>query len=708
LVTRGRRPEGAKRPRDKPPPMPSAPTTSLPYPTTPRVDQTDDYFGTVVADPYRWLEDVDSTQSRAWIAEQNALTASVLATVPQRDAIHARLTQLWDYERRSVPERAGELYAYYRNTGLQNQTVLWVTRDLAEPGRVLLDPNTLSEDGTVALSIASFSEDGSRLAYGISSSGSDWVEWRVRDVATGADLPDIVRWSKFSGASWRRDGSGFYYSRYDEPAAETRFKDATYFHKVYFHRLGTPQSTDVLVYERPDHKDWSLNAHTTEDGRYLLIDSTRGSDPNNRLFLQDLSTGGPVVELLAEGDARYSYLANDGPTFYLCTTKDAPRARVIAFDVREHSVREIVAESADALNDVSFFGDRIVASYLRDALAYVAVYRLDGALVGEVALPGLGTVTGFGGKRAAQETFYAYTSYTEPITIYRYDIATAESTRVFAPRLAYDAMALTSEQVFFTSKDGTRIPMIVTSKKGTPRDGSAPVILYGYGGFDISLTPAFSSAAIVWLEMGGVYAVANLRGGGEYGEAWHLAGTRRRRQNVFDDFIAAAEYLIDERWTTTPKLAIHGGSNGGLLVGACMTQRPELFGAALPAVGVMDMLRFPCFTIGWAWTSDYGSPDDPDDARTLLSYSPYHNLHEGTHYPPTFVTTADHDDRVFPAHSFKFAAALQHAQGGSAPVLLRVETKAGHGLGKPTSKVIDEVADRYAFLVKTLGFEPSA
>ena len=708
MVTRGRRPEGAKRPRDKPPPMPSAPTTSLPYPTTPRVDQTDDYFGTVVADPYRWLEDVDSTQSRAWIAEQNALTASVLATVPQRDAIHARLTQLWDYERRSVPERAGELYAYYRNTGLQNQTVLWVTRDLAEPGRVLLDPNTLSEDGTVALSIASFSEDGSRLAYGISSSGSDWVEWRVRDVATGADLPDIVRWSKFSGASWRRDGSGFYYSRYDEPAAETRFKDATYFHKVYFHRLGTPQSTDVLVYERPDHKDWSLNAHTTEDGRYLLIDSTRGSDPNNRLFLQDLSTGGPVVELLAEGDARYSYLANDGPTFYLCTTKDAPRARVIAFDVREHSVREIVAESADALNDVSFFGDRIVASYLRDALAYVAVYRLDGALVGEVALPGLGTVTGFGGKRAAQETFYAYTSYTEPITIYRYDIATAESTRVFAPRLAYDAMALTSEQVFFTSKDGTRIPMIVTSKKGTPRDGSAPVILYGYGGFDISLTPAFSSAAIVWLEMGGVYAVANLRGGGEYGEAWHLAGTRRRRQNVFDDFIAAAEYLIDERWTTTPKLAIHGGSNGGLLVGACMTQRPELFGAALPAVGVMDMLRFPCFTIGWAWTSDYGSPDDPDDARTLLSYSPYHNLHEGTHYPPTFVTTADHDDRVFPAHSFKFAAALQHAQGGSAPVLLRVETKAGHGLGKPTSKVIDEVADRYAFLVKTLGFEPSA
>ncbi|MDB5094479.1 MAG: prolyl endopeptidase [Candidatus Eremiobacteraeota bacterium] len=686
--------------------MPSAPTTPLLYPVAPRVDQTDDYFGTTVADPYRWLEDVDSPQSQAWIEQQNALTESVLATVPQRDAIHARLTQLWDYERRSVPERAGELYAYYRNTGLQNQAVLWVTRDLAQPGRVLLDPNTFSEDGTVALSSAAFSEDGARLAYGVSSSGSDWIEWRVRDVVTGADLPDIVRWSKFSGAAWRRDGSGFYYSRYDEPAAETQFKDATYFHKVFFHRLGTPQSTDVLVYERPDHKDWSLNALTTEDGRYLVIDSSRGSDPYNRLFIQDLSTGGPVIELLADGDARYSYLANDGPTFYLYTTKDAPRARVIAIDVRDRSVREVVAESADALNDVAFFGDRIVASYLRDALAYVAVYGLDGVQAGEVALPGLGTVTGFGGKRAARETFYGYTSYTEPSSIYRYDVATGESTRIFVPRLDYDANALTSEQVFFTSKDGTRVPMIVTSKKGTPRDGSAPAILYGYGGFDISLTPAFSSAAIVWLEMGGIYAVANLRGGGEYGEEWHLAGMRQQRQNVFDDFIAAAEYLIDERWTSTPKLAIHGGSNGGLLVGACMTQRPELYGAALPAVGVLDMLRFPRFTIGWAWTSDYGSPDDPDDARTLLSYSPYHNLREGTHYPPTLVTTADHDDRVFPAHSFKFAAALQHAQGASAPVLLRVETKAGHGMGKPTSKVIDEVADRYAFLVKTLDIEP--
>jgi prolyl oligopeptidase len=686
--------------------MPSA-STALPYPDAPRVGQTDDYFGTNVADPYRWLEDVDSPPTRTWIEEQNALTESVLAAVPARAAIRRRLTQLWDYERRSVPERAGDLYAYYRNTGLQNQAVLWVTRELAELGRALLDPNTFSPDGTVALTSAAFSDDGTRLAYSVSASGSDWQEWRVRDVATRQDLPDIVRWSKFSSAAWRRDGSGFYYSRYDEPVAATQFKDATYDHKVYFHRLGTPQSTDLLVYERPDHKDWNLNGYATEDGRYLLIEASRGTDPDNRVFVRDLAAGGAVVELLPDGDAHYSYLANDGETFYFLTTKDAPRARIVAVDLHDRALREIVAESADVLDGAAFFGDRIVASYLRDALAYVAVYALDGTQLDEMVLPGLGSVAGFGGKRTARETFYSYTSYTEPTTTYRYDVASGRSERVFAPRLAYDPAAFTSEQVFYSSKDGTRVPMIVTAKKGTPRDGSAPAILYGYGGFDIALTPAFSSAVIVWLEMGGVYAVANVRGGGEYGEAWHLAGVKHERQNVFDDFIAAAEYLIAQRWTASAKLAIHGASNGGLLVGACMTQRPELFGAALPAVGVLDMLRFPRWTIGWAWTSDYGSPDDPGDVPVLLAYSPYHNLREGTSYPPTLVTTADHDDRVFPAHSFKFSAALQHAQGGEAPVLLRVETKAGHGVGKPTSKVIDEVADRYAFLVQMLDFEPS-
>jgi prolyl oligopeptidase len=683
--------------------MSPAATMPLPYPDAPRVDQIDDYFGTRVADPYRWLEEVDSPQTQRWIAEENALTESVLATVARREAIRARLTEVWNYERRGVPEQVGEQYAYFRNTGLQNQAVLWVTRDLAEPGRVLLDPNTFSVDGTVALSSSEFSADGSLLAYSVSSSGSDWQEWHVRDVATGTDRPDLVRWSKFSGAAWKRDGSGFYYSRYDEPAPDSKFKDTNYFHKLYFHRLGTPQSTDVLVYERPDHKDWNFAAITTEDGRYVILDISRGTAPENAIFVKDLSSDGAVVELLPDADARYVYLANDGTTFYFLTTKDAPRARIVAIGLHDRTPREIVAQTTDALDGAAFFGDRIVATYLRDALARIVVYALDGRLESEVALPGLGSVAGFTGKRSARETFYSYTSYTEPTSIYRYDVASGLSTRVFAPQIRFGASTFTSEQVFYTSKDGTRVPMIVSAKNGTPRDGSAPTILYGYGGFDISLTPAFSSAVLVWLEMGGVYAVANLRGGGEYGQAWHRDGIKDRKQNVFDDFIAAAEYLVEQKWTSPPKLAIHGGSNGGLLVGACMVQRPELFGAALPAVAVMDMLRFQHFTIGWAWTSDYGSSDDATDVATLLAYSPYHNLREGEHYPATLITTGDHDDRVFPAHSFKFAAALQHAQGGTAPILLRIETKTGHGAGKPTAKLIDEVADRYAFLVKTLG-----
>jgi len=685
--------------------MPPAATKPLPYPDAPREDQIDDYFGTLVADPYRWLEDVDSPRTRRWIDEENALTESVLATVPQRAAIRARLTEVWNYERWGVPERAGALYAYFRNTGLQNQAVLYVTRDLAEPGRVLLDPNTFSPDGTVALSTTAFSDDGMRLAYSISSSGSDWQEWHVRDVFTGQDLPDIVRWSKFSGAAWKRDGSGFYYSRYDEPSSRSKFKEANYYHKLYFHRLGTPQSTDLLVYERSDQKEWNFAAHTTEDGQYLVIDAGRGSAPENGIFVKDLVVDGPVVELIPDGDARYNLLGNDGPTFYLLTTKDAARSRIVALDLHERVLREIVPETDDRLDTATIFRDRIVASYLRDARAEVVVYSLSGAMESTVALPGLGSVVGFGGKRTDRETFYAYTSYTDPTAIYRYDVAGDRSERVFAPQIRMDKSALESTQVFYRSKDGTRVPMMLTAKKGTPRDGSAPTILYGYGGFDISLTPAFSSAVLVWLEMGGIFAVANVRGGGEYGEAWHRAGMKERKQNVFDDFIAAAEFLIAEKWTSPAKLAIQGGSNGGLLVGACMTQRPELFGAVLPAVAVMDMLRFQRFTIGWAWTSDYGSADDADEFRTLLAYSPYHNLRPGTAYPATFITTADHDDRVFPAHSFKFAAALQYAQGGDAPILLQVETKAGHGAGKPTDKLIDEVVDRYAFLVRVLGIE---
>ncbi len=683
----------------------SSARTRLAYPQPPQSDQVDTYFGARVPDPYRPLEDVDAPETRAWIEAENGLTESFISTIPERAAIRSRLTELWNYERRSVPERVGDRYAYYRNTGLQNQAVLYITHDLAEPGRVLLDPNVLSEDGTVALSGAEFSDDGRRLAYSISSSGSDWQEWHVRDVQTGADLPDIVRWSKFSGAAWRRDGSGFYYSRYDKPDPESQYKDANYFHKLYFHRLGTPQSADVLVYERPDHKDWNINAITTEDGRYLIIDASRGTDSENRVFVVDLQGSHEVIPLLPDADAHWQYLANDGTIFYFLTTHEAPRGRIVALDLHERTRRELVAQTDDVLDGAAIFGDRIVAPYLHDAHARVVMYGLDGRAQGEIPLPGLGSVGGFTGKRAATETFYSYTSYTEPTSIYRLDLRTRTSTRVFTPQLAFDRDAFVSEQVFYTSKDGTRIPLILTYRKGTPRDGTAPTILYGYGGFDISLTPAFSTSVLVWLERGGIYAVANLRGGGEYGETWHQAGMKEKKQNVFDDFIAAAEYLIAERWTSTPKLAIHGGSNGGLLVGACMTQRPELFGAALPAVGVMDMLRFQHFTIGWAWTSDYGSSDDPEQFRTLLAYSPLHAIHAGVSYPATLITTGDHDDRVFPAHSFKFAAALQAAQAGDAPILLRVETKAGHGAGKPTTKVIEEIGDRYAFLVRVLGMQ---
>jgi prolyl oligopeptidase len=671
------------------------------------VDQIDEYGGGIrVADPYRWLEDVDSPQTQAWIAEENALTQAFLEDVPGRERIRTRLTELWNYERRSVPERVGAQYAWFRNTGLQNQPVLYVTRDLAEPGRVLLDPNTLSADGTVALSGASFSEDGTRLAYSISSSGSDWQEWRVRDVMTGQDLPDLVRWAKFSAASWKRDGSGFWYARYDEPNADAQFKDATYYHKVYFHRIGTPQSTDVLVYDRPDHKDWTFHPIATEDGRYLMISAARGTEPETRIFVVDLHAAGPVIALLPDADARWYYVANDGTRFYFLTSKDAPRGRVVSVDLHTHELVEIVPQTTDVIQNAAFFGDRVITMRLRDAVTHVCVHRIDGTPLGEVDVPGLGTADGFGGKRTDRETFYSFTSYTQPAAIYRYDVVTGLSTRVFAPHVRFDPDAFVSEQVFYTSKDGTRVPMILTRRRDAPRDGQTPTILYGYGGFDVSLTPAFSTAVLVWLELGGLFAVANLRGGGEYGEAWHQAGVREHKQNVFDDFFAGAEYLIAEKWTATPKLAIHGASNGGLLVGACLTQRPELFGAALPAVGVLDMLRYQRFTIGWAWASDYGTSDDPEDVRTLLAYSPYHNVRVGKHYPAVLVTTGDHDDRVFPAHSLKFAAALQYAQGGDAPILLRVDTKSGHGAGKPTAKIIDEVTDRYTFLVATLRMSP--
>jgi prolyl oligopeptidase len=675
---------------------------TLNYPPAPRGDVVDDYHGTAVADPYRWLEDPDAPDVRAWIDAEVTLTDTFMNAIPARDGIRKRISELWNYERFGLPRHVGDTFVYSKNSGLQNQSVVYVAPSLDATPRVLLDPNTLSADGTVALSGMSFSDDGRYVAYGTSASGSDWTTWNVRDVASGADLDDRVEWSKFSGASWALDGSGFYYSRYAAPDATTQFKGGNYDHKLYFHRIGTPQSDDALIYERPDHPDWNINGYITDDGRWLIISASQGTDPNNRVFIRDLSVpDSAIVDLQTDGDASYSVIGNDGATFYMLTTNAAPRGRVVSVAAHAPALVEIVAES-DPLESASLFGDQLILEYLHDAHAVVRRFRLTGESLGDLALPGLGTASGFGGKQTDTETFYAYTSYTTPSSIYRLDIASGASSLVFAPKVPFDPDAFASEQLFYTSKDGTRIPMIVTRKKTTARDPAMPMILYGYGGFNISLTPAFSPATLAWLEMGGAFAVANLRGGGEYGEAWHLGGTKANKQNVFDDFIAAAEYLIAERYTSTPKLAIFGGSNGGLLVGACMTQRPDLFGAAIPAVGVLDMLRFQKFTIGWAWTSDYGSADDADAFPYLYAYSPLHNLHAGTAYPPTLIVTADHDDRVYPAHSFKFAAALQAAQGGAAPVLIRIETKAGHGAGKPTGKVIDEAADRFAFLVKVL------
>jgi prolyl oligopeptidase len=681
----------------------------LEYPDSPRGDQVDVLHGVPVPDPYRWLEDIDSERVQAWIAAQNRLTSGYLGKSPARERINERITELWDYEKYGVPFERGGRYFFTCNDGLQNQSVLYWMDSFGDEPKVLLDPNDLSADGTIALIDYDVSKDGRLLAYGLSTSGSDWQEWYVREVDSGRDLEDHLQWVKFSTATWSADGQGFYYSRYDQPEEGAQYKGANYYQKLYYHCIGTSQAEDELIYERPDHKEWGFGGHVSDDGRYLIISVWMGTHRENGVFYLDLEAeGGEVVELLKEFDAAYLFVGNDGPIFYFMTDLNAPLSRVIAIDVdrpwrQDWSV--IVPESADALQSISLFGDRFVASYLHDAHSRVRVLDMVGKLVREVDLPGIGTVDGFRGQRKDLETFYLFTGFTTPGTVYHYDLETGLSSVFREPVVGFDADLYTTEQAFYPSKDGTQVPMFISYRKGLERNGDNPTYLYGYGGFNIPQTPAFSVSNLVWMEMGGVYAMANLRGGGEYGKAWHNAGMKLNKQNVFDDFIAAAEWLIESGYTRTPRLAIGGRSNGGLLVGACLTQRPDLFGACLPVVGVLDMLRFHKFTIGWAWTSDYGSPDDPEEFDALRAYSPYHNLKPGTAYPPVLVATGDHDDRVFPAHSFKFAAALQAAQAGLAPTLIRIETRAGHGLGKPTSKLIDEWTDLWTFLVLTLGVE---
>jgi len=679
---------------------------SIDYPETKKGEVIDTVHGIKIPDPYRWLEDDNAEDTKAWVKAQNEVTFGYLDTIPERDAIKKRLTELWNYERFGTPFKEGGRYFFSRNDGLQNQSVIYTMKDLDDEPRVLLDPNTLSEDGTIALSGYSISEDGNFFAYGVSDGGSDWQTYRVRDIATGKDLSDKIEWIKFSGASWTKDGKGFYYSRYTEPKEGEELSGSNYYQKLYYHKLGTPQSEDRLVYERPDQKDWGFGGSVTEDGKYLIISVWQGTERKNRVYYKDLTKkDAEVVKLLDDYDAEYAFLGNDDGKFYFRTDLNAPRGRVIAIDTdkpERDNWKELIPQAKETLEGAGITYNMFVTSYLKDAHTQVKLYDMKGKHVRDVDLPGIGDAGGFGGKRDQRETFYSFNSFATPPTIFKYDMKTGKSEVYKRPAVNFDPDQFETKQVFYPSKDGTKVPMFITHRKGLKLDGSNPTYLYGYGGFNISLTPRFSLPNVAWMEMGGVYAQANLRGGGEYGKDWHNAGRLLNKQNVFDDFISAGEWLIENNYTRKDKLAIGGGSNGGLLVGACITQRPDLFGAALPAVGVLDMLRFHLFTIGHAWTSDYGKVEDKKIFDVLYAYSPYHNVKKGTCYPPTMITTGDHDDRVVPAHSFKFAAALQEAQGCDHPTLIRIETRAGHGAGKPTSIVIQEVADKWAFLVKSL------
>jgi len=688
----------------------------LQYPDTKKVDQTDDYHGTKVADPYRWLEDDVRVNKdvAAWVEAQNKVTFGYLEGIAEREAIKKRITDLFNYEKLSAPFKVGGKYFFSRNDGLQNQSVLFVQDALDAPPKLVMDPNTWSKDGTVALAGLAVSDDAKYIAYGTAAAGSDWNTWKVYDLAAGKDLADELKWVKFSGASWSHDNKGFYYSRFPAPKDGAAFQSLNVDMKLYYHKVGTPQSEDVLVYERTDNPKWSVSGEVSEDGKWLVIDIGDGTTSRKaRVAYKDLTDpNAKIVELIDNHENKFNFLGNDGATFYFQTDYKAQKYQIVAIDTKnpdKKNWKTIIAEANEPLEGVSLVGNRFICTYLKDAKSLVKVFEVDGKFVRDVELPGIGTAGGFGGKRDYTETFYTFSSFATPPSTYRYDIATGKSTLFRQAKVKFDPAEYEVKQVFYPSKDGTKVPMFIAHKKGIKLDGTNPVLLYGYGGFNISLTPGFSVSRLQWMEMGGVFALANLRGGGEYGDAWHRAGTKLQKQNVFDDFIAAAEYLVKEKYTSPKKIGIQGGSNGGLLVGACMTQRPDLYGAALPAVGVMDMLRFQKFTAGRYWVDDYGSSENSSEFNELVKFSPYHVLlKNGTkEYPPTMVTTADTDDRVVPGHSFKFAAALQANHKGPNPVLIRIETKAGHGAGKPTAKVIEETADQWAFLVKSLDFKPT-
>ena len=679
-----------------------------PPPVTERVGVVDDYGETVVADPYRWLEDPDSAETRAWIDAQNAVTRAHLDAAPGRDVIEANVRELWTYESYGTPSEHGGWYYFTYDDGTMSQSQLVRSRTPGGERELVLDPNTFSEDGTVSLGGLSFSRSGRYLAYGTSDGGSDWRLWRVRDLETGRDLPDVIDWSRFSSPAWSADDSGFYYGRY--PETDERLTARAVFQSVHYHALGTDQSEDVLVHEDPENPERGFAALPSRDGRWLVLYVREGTARKNRLWFKDLSQGpdAPWNRRFDAFDAQYTPLGNVGSTFWIQTDAGAPLGRVVTVDAAdpEAPLVEVVPERESVLTSASYVGDRLVLTYLEDAISRVRTATPTGRPLDDVRLPGVGTASGFDGEIGDDETFFSFSTFTTPLSTYRLDLTTGRVERVRRPRVPFDSDAFVTDRLFYRSADGTRVPLFVTRREGTQRDGTNPTLLYGYGGFNIAMRPRYSPAVAAWLELGGTYAVACLRGGGEYGREWHLAGTRERKQNVFDDFVAAAEFLVAERWTDRDHLAIAGGSNGGLLVGACVNQRPDLFAAAIPAVGVMDMLRYHRFTIGAAWASDYGRSDDPEMFPHLLAYSPYHNATPGTDYPAVLVTTADHDDRVVPAHSYKYAAAMQYAQSGDAPILIRIDTRAGHGAGRSREQEIDETVDRWAFLAQHLGMTP--
>lgn len=680
----------------------------LEYPVTRKVDTVDDYHGTKVSDPYRWLENDTATDVAEWVEAQNKVTFAYLESIPYRTKIKDRLTKLWNFEKQSAPFRKGDRYYYYRNDGLQNQSVLYVMDQLGDSGRVFLDPNTLSDDGTVALAGLSFDKDGNRMAYSIARGGSDWNEIMIRDVATGKDLEDHLKWVKFSSLSWH--GEGFYYSGYDRPEEGKELSLKNEYHKVYYHKLGTPQSEDAIIYENRNEPLRTFYAQVTDDEKLLVVYESAATH-GNALHIKKLGVpSSSFITVVGEMDCEYSVIGTNENVLFVKTNRDAPRYKLISLSIdklENPEWKEVIPQSADVLESVSMIGGKLITTYMHNAQSVAYVCSYEGVQEKEIELPAIGSVDGFMGRKEDSISFYSFSSFTFPSVVYKYDFSTGMSEKYFSPQIDFDPELYETNQVFFKSKDGTEIPMFIVHKKGIVLDGNNPTLLYGYGGFNISLTPSFKTRRLVWLENGGIYVSVNLRGGGEFGEEWHQAGTKLNKQNVFDDFIAAAEYLIANKYTSSEKLAIKGGSNGGLLVGACANQRPDLFRVALPAVGVMDMLRFHKFTIGWSWVGDYGSSDDPAQFEYIYKYSPVHSIPEGDVYPATLVTTADHDDRVVPAHSFKYIATLQEKYLGQNPVLIRVGVMAGHGAGKPTAKEIEENADIWSFVFYNMGVVPA-